>query len=136
MDGLDYLTSADLTLTFETVAEGWRPAGWRVFDLHTGAMLDHIGNHRVIDGQDGSLRFAIRSVVHADRRECVYTIEVVADSTEESFFETHRQFFHAASEVRAALADAGFVVQFVGDEYTQDSVSEDTMRATWVARRA
>ena len=69
-------------------------------------------------------------------RACDTTIEVVESADGDPFTETHRQYFHAAEDVVAALRAAGFDSITRTEEYTPRPVDASTLRATWVARRA
>ena len=57
----------------------------------------------------------IRSTVDPDARVCDTRIELTP-ADEAPFSEEHRQYFHRADEIRAALADSGFEVTAVRDE--------------------
>lgn len=126
-DGLNYLSPEDLRATFAALAARLRPGGWLVFDVHTDAMMDFtLANPHVAGEADGH-RFAISSAVDADARTCATTIDLGA------FTEQHRQWFHSNDELRAALA--GFTVEAVTDEYTDEPAGPATLRATWITRR-
>ena len=135
-DGLNYLTPADLRVTLASVAGVLRPGGWLVFDLHTDAMLDFTVANPVVAGEQAGNRFVISSAVERGSRACDTTIEVVESADCEPFTETHRQYFHAAEDVVAALRAAGFDSIRRTEEYTPRPVDASTLRATWVARRA
>ena len=126
-DGLNYLSPDDLRATFVALAQRVR---WLVFDVHTDAMMAFALAQPVVSGEQDGHRFTISSVVDPETRECETVIEL------ESFSELHRQWFHPEAEIRAALAAAGFAVERVADEYTDAPVGADTLRATWIARRA
>ena len=107
-DGLNYLTPADLRLTLAGVAGVLRPGGWLVFDLHTDAMMDFTVANPVVAGEQAGNRFVITSAVDRGARDCDTTIDVVETADGDPFTETHRQYFHAAEDVVAALRAAGF----------------------------
>ena len=134
-DGLNYLTPADLRLTFASVAGVLRRGGWLVFDLHTDAMLDFTAANPVVAGEQDGNRFVLTSVVDTGDRVCDTTIEVLESADGDPFAETHRQYFHAAGDVVAALATAGFGSLGRTEEYTPKPVDASTLRATWLARR-
>jgi SAM-dependent methyltransferase len=134
-DGLNYLTPADFRLTLENIARLVRPGGWLVFDLHTDAMLAFTAANPVVAGEQAGNRFVLTSDVDQAARTCDTTIEVLESSDGEPFTETHRQYFHAAEDVVAALGAAGFVSLVRTDEYTENPVGASTLRATWIARR-
>ena len=134
-DGLNYLTSDELRLTLSAVARRLRPGGWLVFDLHTDAMLAFTSANPVVEGEADGNEFAISSVVDPAARTCETTIELTRPRDGDSFSERHRQYFHSDADVRAALAEAGFEVVAVGEEYTHEPAGASTLRATWTARR-
>ena len=135
LDGLSYLDPADLRLTLAAVALHLRPGGWLVFDLHTDAMMDFTISNPVVAGESAGNCFVITSTVDPAARTCETTIELTRSRDGDPFSERHRQYFHADADVRAALADAGFAVTAVGEEYTHEPVDASTLSATWTARR-
>lgn len=121
-DGFNYLSPKDLRATFAALAARVR---WLVFDVHTDAMMAFTVATPVVSGES----FTISSDVDTDARTCETTIEL------EDFSELHRQWFHSEAALNEALAAAGFAVRSVTDEYTDTPVNEESLRATWVARR-
>lgn len=135
-DGLNYLTLDAFRRTLAVVAERVRPGGRLIFDLHTDAMLGLAGRTPVVEGEQDGTAFVIHNVVDRAARTCRATITVEQAGADEPFTEEHLQYFHSDDDVRSALTDAGFDVVEVTDEYTELRVSGETLRATWVARRA
>jgi hypothetical protein len=88
----------------------------------------------VVEGEKAGNRFVITSVVDPVARTCDTRIEVEPVGGG-AFTEEHRQHFHDAGEVRAALADAGFEVTAVCDGYTDRPAGTATLCATWICRR-
>jgi hypothetical protein len=119
----------------DAVAECLRPGGWLVFDLHTDAMMNFTIANPTVAGQSAGNDFVISSVVDSGARTCDTRIDVTPARAEDSFSEQHRQYFHADSEVRTALEDAGFAVTAIEEEYTHETADASTLRATWTARR-
>jgi SAM-dependent methyltransferase len=136
LDGLNYLTPADFARTMEALAQRIRPGGWLVFDLHADAAMRLLEDNPVIEGEDDGRRFVLRSTVDRTSRTCSTTIELTAPDPADSFTEEHVQHVHADSDVRTALAAAGFELASVTDEYTHEPVTGGTLRATWVSRRS
>ena len=135
-DGLNYLTPDELRLTTAAVAERLRPGGWLVFDLHTDAMMDFTAANPTVAGRAAGNDFVISSVVDPAARTCETTIELTHPRQGDPFSEQHRQYFHADGDVRSALAEAGFAVAAVREEYTHEPADASTLRATWTARRS
>lgn len=133
-DGLNYLSPDALGVTIAALADRLRPGGWLVFDLHTDAMMRFALAHPVVTGDDDGTRFTISSDVDVAARTCVSTIELRRPDGE-GFSERHSQFFHADSEVRAALTGAGLADIRTVEEYSETPVDAETLRATWIARR-
>ena len=134
-DGLNYLTLAELRSTLVTLADRIRPGGWLVFDVHTDAMMEFTVANPVVAGEADGQRFAITSVVDVRARTCDSRIEVTRTSDGDAFTEHHLQYFFTDGQIRHALADAGFEVVAVTDEYAHEPVDGSTLRATWTARR-
>ena len=88
-----------------------------------------------VAGQSAGNDFVISSVVDPGARTCDTRIDVTRPRDGDSFSEQHPQYFHADSEVRTALEDAGFAVAAIEEEYTHESADASTLRATWTARR-
>ena len=135
LDGFTYLDPDELRLTLAAVALQLRPGGWLVFDLHTDAMMDFTSSNPVVAGESAGNSFVITSTVDPAARTCDTTIELTRSRDGDPFSERHRQYFHADTEVRAVLQDAGFAITAVGKEYTHEPVDASTFQATWTARR-
>ena len=115
------------------LARRLRPDGWLVFDAHTDAMMAFTSGRPVVAGEKKGHRFVIRSAVDPDARVCDTRIELTP-ADEAPFSEEHRHYFHRADEIRAALADSGFEVTAVRDEYSDRPADASTLSATWIAR--
>jgi SAM-dependent methyltransferase len=132
-DGLNYLTIDGFYGTLTAIADLLRPGGWFIFDLHTDAMLDVASAHPTISGETDGIRYTIHNVVDRVASTCESRIEVAGAGG--AFSERHFQFFHSDVQVRGALREAGLVLVAVADEYSEEPASENTLRATWIARR-
>jgi SAM-dependent methyltransferase len=134
-DGFNYLTPDELRATMAGVADRLRPDGWLVFDLHTDAMMDFTITNAIVAGESAGNDFVISSIVDPGARTCDTKVELTRLRDGDPFCEQHRQYFHADTDVRAALQGAGFAVTAVSEEYTHQPVDASTLRATWTARR-
>jgi hypothetical protein len=134
-DGLNYLTPAQLRSTLAALARRVRPCGWFVFDLHTDTMMAFAATHPVVVGEANGHRYTIDSVVDVCARTCDTRIEITRTGDGDTFTEHHRQSFFTDGQVRGALADAGFQVVAVTDEYTHEPVGASSLRASWITRR-
>jgi SAM-dependent methyltransferase len=134
-DGLNYLTAAELRLTFAAVAVCLRPGGWLVFDLHTDAMMNFTVANPTVAGRSAGNDFVISSVVDPVARTCDTRIELTQPRHGDPFTEQHRQYFHADADVHQGLREAGFAAAAVEEEYTHAPADASTLRATWTARR-
>jgi SAM-dependent methyltransferase len=135
LDGLNYLTPAELHSALRALHTRIRPDGWFIFDVHTDAMMAFAAANPTITGESHGMRFAITNAMDVRARVCRSRIAVVRAGDGGAFAEDHVQHFFTESEIRTALIDAGFEVIEVTDEYTHDPVVASTLRATWVARR-
>jgi SAM-dependent methyltransferase len=133
LDGFTYLAPADLRRTVAVLARRLRPGGWLVFDAHTDAMMAFTRGRPVVTGEKEGHRFVIRSAVDPDARVCDTRIEFTP-ADDAPFSEEHRHYFHRADEIRAALADSGFEVTALRDEYSDRPADASTLSATWIAR--
>jgi SAM-dependent methyltransferase len=134
MDGLNYLELPDFRRTMLALSAVVRPGGWLVFDLHTDATLLFAMENPVIRGDADGTSFVLTTDLVGERT-CRTTIELTAPDPADSFTETHEQYIHSEGDVRAALAEAGFAVVAVTDEYTPSPAAPTTLRASWIARR-
>ena len=134
LDGFTYLAPGALAPTVGAIARVLRPAGWLVFDAHTDAMMARTSSHPVVTGEQEGHRFVIVAEVDPDARLCDTRIDVTADGPASRFSEHHRQYFHRDSDIRSALVHGGFEVVGVRDGYSDRSVDESTLSATWIAR--
>ena len=134
-DGLNYLAPADFRRTLSAVAAHLRPGGWFVFDLHADAMLDLAESTPAVEGEQDGTSYVIRYTVDRAARTCCSRIDVTGAGVE-PFTEEHLQHLHSDDAVRSALAGAGFELVAVTEEYTDVPADEQTLRATWIARRA
>jgi SAM-dependent methyltransferase len=132
-DSLNYLPLTDVRTSLRRIAERLRPGGWLVLDLHTEAMMRTIAEAPRSAARSGALDIAMVNEVDLDARTCVTHVEVVPDGGER-FTETHVQHFFSEDEVRDVLAAAGLVVVSVTDDYTDEPVTPETLRSTWVVR--
>lgn len=130
MDGLNYLSPADLDATFATFADSLEPGGWLVFDMHGDGLPDFLSQHPHIDGSDAGRDY--RLTTRLDGTVATTTIDLTGDG---GFHETHVQHLHSSSTIRNGLESSGFRVLRVLDEYSDHSATDTTLRATWVARR-
>ncbi len=130
-DGLNYLTLEELRATFTALHPLLRPGGWFVFDVHGPAALPFALAHPVIRGTQSEARFTLTNSVQ--ERTCTSTI--VFESPMATFTEVHTQHLHDTADVTRALEESGFRVAQVVDEYSDRAATDETLRATWVARR-
>jgi len=134
LDGITYLESAQLAPAFTSFSDRLRPDGWLVFDIHTDAMMAFTVSRPVVTSEKDGYRFTITSTVDPHARASDTRIEITPPDGA-PFGEQHRQHFHAASDVRVALAGAGFTVTAVRDGYSDRPADDSTLTATWIARR-
>jgi SAM-dependent methyltransferase len=134
LDGITYLAPEELPPAAAAFASRLRRGGWLVFDVHTDAMMAVTVGRPVVEGERDGHRFVIRSAVDPDARRSNTRIEVTPPDGGTPFSEQHRQHFHRAADVEAALVGAGFGVIAVRDGYTDRPADESTLSATWIAR--
>jgi SAM-dependent methyltransferase len=131
-DGLNYLIVKDFDRSLTAIAKVLRPGGWFIFDLHTDAMLDVASAHPSISGETDGIGYTIHNLVNTDARTCESRIEVAGAGN--AFSERHFQYFHSDGQVRDALRMAGLELIALVDEYSNELATENTLRATWIAR--
>jgi SAM-dependent methyltransferase len=134
LDGFTYLSPQDLCLTMVALSGRLRSGGWLVFDLHTDAMMAFTAAYPVVEGESAGNAFTISTVVDSAARTCDTRFELTRPRDGDPFSEQHRQYFHRDADVRAALAEAGFEVTAVEEEYSHRPVGPSTLSATWTAR--
>lgn len=134
-DGLNYVDPEVFADSLRAIGQHLNDGGWLVFDIHTDAMMDFTLSNAVVSGESDGNTFVIRSRVDRQARVCETTINVTHAREGDPFTETHVQYFHSDEQVCLALAQAGFTEVRVVDEYTYRSADNETLRATWIARR-
>ena len=134
LDGLNYLPLAGFRATVAAATGMLRPDGWLVFDVHAEPVLAFLDEHPLISGTERGVAYTLTSDVDPSLRSVRSTLTATGPGVD--FTETHVQYVHAARDVAAALADAGLTLIAVTDEYTDTPVTDTTLRATWIARRA
>lgn len=123
-DSLNYITTAEgfRSAVFQ-VAKHLKPGGSFIFDLNTRYAFDQ----RMFDQQslrkDAKLRYRWRGDWDPETLQIAVKMKFWADGKE--FIEVHRQRAHPDEEVRAVLADAGFI-----DVRSYHSYSLELPRAT------
>jgi SAM-dependent methyltransferase len=132
-DALNYLAPADFAATISRLGALVRAGGWLVFDLHTDTMLELAAQNPAVAGEESGHRFTLTHEADIAGRTCASTIVVERDGA--SFTERHVQYFHSDALVRSSLREAGFIVERHCAEYTDAPADDQTVRATWVARR-
>jgi SAM-dependent methyltransferase len=133
LDGITYLEPAQLPPAFAAFADRLRPEGWLVFDAHTDAMMAFTQSRPEVTGEKDGYHFTITSAVDPDARASDTRIEITPPDGA-PFSEEHRQHFHDATELGAALAGAGFRVTAVRDGYSDRPADESTLTGAWIAR--
>ena len=135
-DGLNYLTPAQLSATFDALSGRLRGGGWLIFDVHTDTMMEFAAVNPVVDGSSHGHDFSIVNEVDVGERTCDTKIEVTRTADGDAFTEHHRQYFFTEPQIRAALEKAGFAILAVTEEYSHRPADATTLRATWAARRS
>ena len=135
LDGLNYLTLAELRESVTRIAERLRPGGWFVFDVHAEPAFEFMRDNAALAGEDHGTTFTLTTTVDVPTRACTTTIVLTAPDPAESFTETHVQYVHSTEQIASALHAAGLEVVAVTDEYTDEPLTDGSLRATWVARR-
>jgi len=134
-DSLNYLTLDGLRATLAAVAAQLRPGGWFVLDLHTEHMMRTIAAAPQSAARSGALDIAMTTQVDLGARTSTTRVRITPDDGP-PFVEEHRQYFFAVDQIRAAATDAGLRVVAVTDDYTSEPLDQESLRATWVLRRA
>jgi SAM-dependent methyltransferase len=135
-DSLNYLDPSALRATTVAVARVLRPDGWFVFDVHTDAQMRFTAENPAVAGTSEGYRFTITSEVDQDSRTCLTSIDLTREADGDAFSERHEQYFHSEQTLRGALARAGLTLMGRTDEYSDEPVGPQTLRATWTARLA
>lgn len=135
LDGLNYLTTADLGPSLAAIAARLRPGGWLVFDLHAESTLDFACDNPLLAGEQDGTSFTLATAVDDATRAVRTVITLTAPDPADSFVEEHVQYVHSDDDVRLALDAAGLDLVQVTDEYTDSPLASGSLRATWVARR-
>lgn len=140
-DSVNYFrTDPAIGNLFAYVSASLRPGGLFVFDVNTRHKLEDVFGSSHYGDDAGDFAYVWRNRYSAQRRSCEFAISLfVADQPGGGFTrytESHEQRWFSRSELSGYAADAGFTVEAVTDDYGDDPPTEQTLRESWVLRRA
>src|SRR5690606_37455499 len=137
-DSLNYLTRVEeLEQALACTARALRPGAPFLFDLHTEDRLREYGASTFGDsGED--VAYLWESEYDEERRLCTMYLTLFvreADGRYARFDEVHEQLAHAGPEVTRALERAGFQLEGVLGELTEEKPRPGEGRVFYLARR-
>lgn len=133
-DSLNYVASLPgLRAALESVALHLEPGATFVFDLNTAYAFQQ----RMFDQRQGSKRAAVQYAWKGeyDEESRIIRVDMWFESGGKEFRELHVQRAHSDDEVRAGLADAGFVDVEAFDAFTLSPPKRRSDRVHYLARR-
>jgi SAM-dependent methyltransferase len=139
-DSLNYMLSRpDVTRVLQRVSRALLPDGLLVFDLNTRYALEQLWGNNCFFSEGKNLATVMDSSWdHARELSTVHAVGFVRqqDGLYERFDEEHVEAAFGDREVRAALSDAGLVVEAAFECFSFDPPLSDSSRLLWVARKA
>lgn len=133
VDSLNYLTRAkDLQETFCRVYSYLKPGGRLIFDVNTPYKLERMDGQLYTDETEES--YCVWRTFFSPRTQiCTYQVDLFrlqSDGTWERDFEEHRERAWSETELRAALAEAGFEKVVLWGDLKQSPPAADEDR--WI----
>ncbi|MEV4312549.1 class I SAM-dependent methyltransferase [Actinocrispum sp. NPDC049592] len=136
-DSVNYFVSdEDLRGLFRFVANSLRPGGLYAFDLNSPYKLrTFYGDHH--HGDDfGEFAYVWRNRIDGARIRFLITIFTREGELFRRHEEVHEQRLWEIAELTAAARDSGFEVVEILDNYQPVLADDETLRQTWILRRA
>ena len=133
-DGINYLRTEELAPFFQNLAANLRCGAPIVFDVSTPYKLQNVLGNNVffVDEENATLLWS--NEAHADRTVLSLTLFEKRGERYERFDEQHTQYAHTESQLKQALAEAGFELQEITAEYGK-KICETSLRATYFATK-
>ncbi len=135
-DGINYLLSeADVKKAFLKVYENIKAGGRFIFDISSAYKLKNMADQLFSEDAD-DVTYIWRNTMENDILSMDITFFVAED--EERYYrfdEKHLQRAHSLEEISLWLTECGFEIISVTDNYTYDSIKDDTIRITFCAEK-
>ena len=135
-DGINYLiTPEKVKQAFLSVYKNLKPNGRFIFDISTEYKLKGMDGQLYSEDAD-DVTYIWRNKY--ENKIITMDIAFFVHEEDENYFrfdETHLQRAHSKDEIEAWLNECGFDLISVTDDYTENSVTEQTMRMTFCAAR-
>ncbi|MBE7093034.1 MAG: class I SAM-dependent methyltransferase [Clostridiales bacterium] len=135
-DGINYLTTpAKVKQAFLNVYKNVKTGGRFIFDISSKNKLSSMNNQLYSEDCDDAT-YIWRNKIVNDLLEMEITFFVPKDDeTYLRFDEHHIQRMHTVDEISKWLNESGFKIISITDDYTNNSVKEDTQRITFCAEK-
>ncbi len=135
-DGVNYLTSPeDVKKTFRKVYDNVASGGRFIFDISSPYKLNSMADQLYSEDAD-DVTYIWRNTMKDNIINMDITFFVLEDKDRYfRFDENHIQRAHSAEEISQWLKECGFELISVTDNYTDNSVKDDTMRITFCAEK-
>jgi len=137
-DSLNYLVEPSAARTsFTRIADVLRPGGAFIFDVNTEHKLRTVFGDSHYGDDLGEFAYVWRNRTDSATRTTRFLITLFTRQHSGFLRETehHAQRWFSQAELRADAAAAGFTVESITDDYTDQPASDQTLRETWVLRR-
>ena len=135
-DGINYLLSeADVKKAFLKVYENIKAGGRFIFDISSAYKLKNMVDQLFSEDAD-EVTYIWRNTMENDILSMDITFFVAED--EERYYrfdEKHLQRAHSLEEISLWLNECGFEIISITDNYTEESVKDDTIRITFCAEK-
>lgn len=135
-DGINYLLSeADVKKAFLKVYENIKAGGSFIFDISSAYKLKNMADQLFSEDAD-EVTYIWRNTMENDILSMDITFFVAED--EERYYrfdEKHLQRAHSLEEISLWLNECGFEIISITDNYTEESVKDDTIRITFCAEK-
>lgn len=137
-DSLNYLLDEDdVKETFKRVYISLVPGGLWAFDYHTEYMLSTILGNETFTERDERISYIWDSSYNDDTQTVTYDISffVKEDDKYRRFEEIHEQRAYSTEQITTWLTEAGFAIEAVHGDFTNDLPHSETERLFFIARK-
>lgn len=133
-DGYNYiLTEEELKKGFIGVYKHLKPGGYFVFDISTSHKLKNIMGNNTFTMNQEELCYIWDNYLEEDILEMYITFFVKEGNLYRRFDERHEQKIHDLNNLKNILFAAGFKNIEIYDDYSYDSIKENSIRGTFIA---
>jgi trans-aconitate methyltransferase len=134
-DGINYIPQSDIDTVFCNISAALKEDGVLIFDISSQHKLQDIVGNNVffIDEKDTTLLWS--NTLSPSAVDMDIVLFEKSGQTYVRYDEHHTQYIYSADTLSAALVKAGFTVNAICDNYTDQPVTPNSERITFIATK-